>query len=572
MRKIFRPDYTPARTRVVLIAGLCMLAWPGTILAGIDAQARAMIGAADLRKTVVGLFAVDVGTGRTIVAVNADEPLIPASNMKLITAAAALHLLGPDFTFKTELRIIDASPDAAVLVVKGDGDPAFGDPKLMRLNDLDTESLLDKWVVAAREAGVRRIKALIIDDRVFDRQFVHPDWPVEQLNRWYCAEVAGVNFHDNCLDLFPQPTRKGQAPLVRMLPETDFIEVVNRAVTGNADTFWISRPARLNVMTYRGKVKTKRTHPVHVTVHDPPVFFARLLTERFDKAKVPVDSIRRAAPEDDLPAGRTLSRVVTDLPTVLARCNKDSQNLFAEALIKRMGHQFTGAGGSWDNGAAAVRRFLNEKLGARGAAITIADGSGMSRQNQVSARLLVEVLAAAHRDPQIGPDLFASLSVGGEDGTLRKRFVDGMTGRVHGKSGYINQVSCLSGYIVFDANRSGPPSRIVAFSMLFNGFKHPVNAYSLKQIQNRLVRLIDRTVGPARGYRGPLTGCKPLLAQSCRVSRSDIATRWCLVRKKNWPCETAGVARQVSPRSFVAINWNSGPAFTTAMLPFSAVR
>ena len=496
MRKTFRPNRKPARTRALLIAGLCLMVWPGTTPAGIDAQVRAMISAADLRKTVVGLFAADVDTGRTIVTVNADEPLIPASNMKLITTAAALHLLEPDFTFKTELRLIDASPDAAVLVVKGDGDPAFGDPELMRLNDLDTESLLDRWVAVAKEAGVRRIKALIIDDRVFDRQFVHPDWPAEQLNRWYCAEVAGLNFHDNCLDLFPQPTRRGQAPQVRMLPEADFIEVVNRAVTGDADTFWISRPARSNVMTYRGKVKTKRTHPVHVTVHDPPVFFARLLAKRFDRAKVPVDSIRRAAAEDDLPAGRTLSRVVTDLPTVLGRCNKDSQNLFAEALIKRMGHQFTGAGGSWDNGAAAVRRFLNNKLGARGAAVTIADGSGMSRENRVSARLLVEVLAAAHRDPQIGPEFLASLSVGGEDGTLRKRFADGMAGRVYGKSGYISQVSCLSGYIVFDADVGGPPSRTVAFSMLFNGFKPPVYAYNLKQIQNRLVRLIDRTAAP----------------------------------------------------------------------------
>ena len=498
MRNTLRSNQTPARTRAFLIAGLCLLVWPGTALAGIDAQARAMINAADLRKTVVGLAAVDVNTSQTIVTVNADEPLIPASNMKLITTAAALHLLGSDFTFKTELRLIDASPDAAVLVVKGDGDPAFGDPKLMRLNDLDTESLLDRWVTAARQAGVLRIKALIIDDRVFDRQFVHPDWPVEQLNRWYCAEVAGLNFHDNCLDLFPQPTRMGQAPLVRMLPEADFIEVVNRAVTGNADTFWIGRPARSNVMTYRGKVKTRRTHPVYVTVHDPPVFFARLLAKRFDKAKVPIESIRRAADEDDLPAGRTLSRVVTDLPTVLARCNKDSQNLFAEALIKRMGHHFTGAGGSWDNGAAAVRTFLNNKLGARGAAITIADGSGMSRRNQVSARLLVEVLAAAHRDPKIGPEFLTSLSVGGEDGTLRKRFADDMAGRVYGKSGYINQVSCLSGYIVYDADGSGAPSRIVAFSMLFNDFKYPVHAYNLKQIQNRLVRLIDQTAAPRK--------------------------------------------------------------------------
>ena len=495
----------PSRRALLVAAAFCLLAVTPATGANIEAQARALIQTADLRQTVVGLMARDVHTGDVLVAVNPDERMIPASNMKLITTAAALELLGPDYTFQTEWRLIDEDPQAAVLVLKGDGDPALGDPELLLEQDLDATALLDHWVDLTSKTGVRRVQTLIIDDRVFDQQFVHPDWPVDQLNQWYCAEVAGLNFHDNCLDLYPQPTVRGHAPRVGMLPEAPFVEVINRAVTGDADTFWIHRRPDQNVITYRGKVKTARTRPVHVTVHDPPAFCAQLLAHRFAEKRIEVASIRRVELDDELPPGRMLGRVLTPLPTVLARCNRDSQNLFAEALLKRLGHQFTGAAGSWSNGGAAVRKFLSDRLGARAASITVADGSGMSRKNQVSARLLVELLTSMHADQELGPIFVDSLAVGGEDGTLRKRFGAGMTGRVHAKSGYIRSVSCLSGYLVFDspldAPPDGPAQRVVAFSILFNGFKAPVYPYQLKQLQNKLVRLLDRTVAEAESTR-----------------------------------------------------------------------
>jgi D-alanyl-D-alanine carboxypeptidase/D-alanyl-D-alanine-endopeptidase (penicillin-binding protein 4) len=491
-----RLNFAPRLSQWLVLATLCVGLLAARAHAGgnIDAQVAEMIQSADLRQTTVGLMAMDVRSGETIVLVNPDEPMIPASNMKLVTTAAALDLLGPDHRFETELRLINADADAAKLVIIGDGDPALGDPKLLRQQGQDAPMLLDRWIDAATGSGVRRIKSITVDDRIFDRKFVHPDWPVDQLNRWYCAEVAGLNFHDNCLDLYPQPTVRGRAPLVRMLPEAPFMEVTNRAATGKTDTFWISRQRNTNVITYRGKVKTARTKPIHVTIHDPPLFLAQLLAHRFRLAGIEVDAVRRVGLDEELPDGRTLARVVTPLATVLKRCNKDSQNLFAEALLKRVGHEFTGSAGSWSNGSAAVRHFLGARLGARAAAISIADGSGMSRQNRVSARLLVELLAAIHEDQRVGPLFLSSLSVGGQDGTLKRRFVKDMNGSVHGKSGYIRGVSCLSGYLVFDQQGEDQPTRVIAFAMLFNGIKAPVYPYQVKHIQNKLVRLLDEFV------------------------------------------------------------------------------
>ena len=134
-------------------------------------------------------------------------------------------------------------------------------------------------------------------------------------------------------------------------------------------------------------------------------------------------------------------------------------------------------------------------LGPRGAGVAIADGSGMSRNNRVPARLLVDLLVAMHQDPTLGPVYRESLSVAGHDGTLRKRFGRTMTAQVYGKSGYINRVCTLSGYLVFEATDE-TPSRTIAFSLLFNEFKPPVYLHTIKQVQDQIVQLLDRVAAP----------------------------------------------------------------------------
>ena len=463
--------------------------------AGVDAQVRAIVHAADLRQAQVSLFAADAATGDVLFDMDGDEPLIPASNMKLITSAAALRVLGPDFVFKTELKLLDPAADAAVLCVKGDGDPAFGDPKLLAEHGYDVDQLLAAWVAVTRNAGVRKVKQLIVDDRVFDRELVHPDWPTNQLHKWYCAQVAGLNFQDNCFDIYVKPTKRGRSPIITIRPDSPFIETSNRAVTGKADTFWAARKLGSNTLIFHNQAKHERVTPVHVTIHDPPTYFGRLLAHRLDQAGVEEMSVRLAEPDERLAQGRVLHRHQSTMPVVLGRCNKDSQNLFGEALMKRMGHEATGTPGSWPNGAAALRRFLHERLGPRGAGVAIADGSGMSRNNRVPARLLVDLLVAMHQDPTLGPVYRESLSVAGHDGTLRKRFGRTMTAQVYGKSGYINRVCTLSGYLVFEATDE-TPSRTIAFSLLFNEFKPPVYLHTIKQVQDQIVQLLDRVAAP----------------------------------------------------------------------------
>lgn len=517
------------------IRAICLLifGWASPAWASPQHLVREMVRGADLRETVYGMAAIDLSTGETLVSINADEPMIPASNMKLVTAAAALGVLGSDFVFKTELALIrpedgkkvegvegvagSQRSGGSVLVVRGDGDPAFGDAKVLSEHHLDFDALMQGWVEAVLETGVRRIQRLVVDDRVFDTEFVHPSWPKDQLTMWYCAQVSGLNFNGNCLDVYPEPTRVGQSPRVLMVPSVPFISTTNKAVTDVVDTFWISRKPNTNDLTFWGKVKYQHTQPIHVTIHDPAIVLGGLLAGRLVQAGVEVERVERPGEEEVLPRGKVLYVVQTTLPLVLKRCNKDSQNLFAEALIKRMGREATGSPGGWGNGAAAVRIFLQQVLGARSAAIVVSDGSGLSTENRVTAGVMVDLLRTMYEHPKLGPIYLNSLSVAGSDGTLRKRFKEELGGRVYAKSGYIDGVSCLSGYLILGSEEaedvaggvSWGREHTVAFSMLFNNLKPPVYPYKVKQLQEDVVQAICEQLAAA-GRRAARVETEPI--------------------------------------------------------------
>lgn len=523
---------------VFVLAMTPCMAW-----AGLEDQVREIIQAGGMSDADFAVHALDLTTKESLVSISADRGMIPASNMKLFTTAAALHVLGADFSFKTSLDRIDTAAGQTVLVVRGDGDPGFGDPILIeRFNkEIRTvDDLVDVWVKAVTDAGIKRVDRLVMDDRVFDRELVHPSWPVEQLNRWYCAEVSGLNFHSNVINFYAKATRMSESPSYSIDPKLPGLVFVNKAKTGTRNTLWISRKANSNEMGIYGQVP-RTGSSAKVTIHDPANCFGGLLAEKLRHAGVTVGRVDRPGATDGGLRGMTMLEVKTPLTTILDRTNKDSHNLYAESLIKRMGRQYTGAAGGWDNGGSAIRAFLTQRaLGpTEAAAISIADGSGMSRDNRITARAMVHLLRYMNDgdpDESRRKVFFNSLSVGGGDGTLRNRFRTGLTGKVYGKSGYLNGVSTLSGYIVIrpaaqpepggaeelqveadeivegvsdeetDATNPSRPAtrelqdlrigatRVIAFSILFNESKRTLS--EMQAVQNRIVDLLDESAAP----------------------------------------------------------------------------
>jgi D-alanyl-D-alanine carboxypeptidase/D-alanyl-D-alanine-endopeptidase (penicillin-binding protein 4) len=500
----------------VLVALCAAFLIAGLAQADLQTKINARLAKANLGRTSVAIMVMDLQSNRVLAQRGADLPMIPASNMKLYTTAVALSQLGPDFVFSTGMRLAPATNGAGWdLIVRGDGDPAFADPKILAktpssaLNGtpyqgktLDVELLVQIWVDQVRKTGVKRINRLVIDDRVFDQNRLHPSWPKDQLHKWYCAQVSGLNFHTNCIEIYAQPTANGQRPQVWLKPQASFLTVTNRATSGANNSFWAARRLGTNELIVSGQVKHRLIKPIDVTLDDPAIFFGRVLAQRLARSGIAVGSLARAAGKEKLPAGKSLHVIRTPISEVIRRCNKESQNLYAESLIKRVGHKFTGQPGSWSNGAAALERFLHHKLGASIAEqVRLSDGSGMSRQNRITARATVELLRAMHRDPKLGQIYRQSLSVGGVDGTLSKYFKTGLNGTVHAKTGYISQVRTLSGYLVVPnrvVDRSGKSvnirPKVVAFSILFNDIKAPVSGYKVKQLRDDLVRLIDADV------------------------------------------------------------------------------
>jgi len=479
-----------------LLTALMLLSMPAVgALADLQSEIDRAIAASAIRSATISVSVRDADNDQHLAHVNADTPMLPASNMKLLTSGAALHILGADFEFRTRMVV-----QGDRLIILGDGDPALGDPELLPLIQLGertgitVEELINLWVQPVAAGGVSHLSEVIVDDRIFERQFIHDSWPRDQLNRPYCAEVSGLSFHLNTLHFYPAPTRSGVADISRFEPYLSTLDAsANRATSAqgprDANTFAIARPLNTNKLNFYGNVKTRYTTPVDVTIHDMPQYFADLIAERLRQAGITVDSSRIAVETDPEPAGEQIGPVIrTPISTIVTRCNRDSENLYAEALLKRAGHALVNGAqpGSWSNGASALRLAIRERLEDDSLAedLFIADGSGLSRDNRVTAALLTAWLDTFHRDPDLGPIYIDSLSVGGVSGTLEKRFTGfDLSGiLVQGKSGYINDVSCLSGFVTTTDGRRR------SFSVLINGMGG--NVAAAKALQEAVVAAI----------------------------------------------------------------------------------
>jgi len=472
---------------VLLLAGVGTTSARGQAL---SSQLNELVRGANLGQTTYAFCVIDIDDRQMLANVGADRPMVPASNMKLVTTAAALSILGPDFVFTTELGLVEpAEPGrGARLIVVGDGDPAFGDPVLLQQHGYRVDDLLAQWVEAVKRTKQTHFAELLIDDRVFDHVFVHPSWEVGDQVNISGAQVAGINFFRNGLNVSVVPTSPGHTPVITLFPPAPFLPVTNRAVTGSRDDLRKDRRMGTNQISFSGQVRNRTRTPHFIAIHDPPVVFAEVLRHQLAEAGITVGAVRRLNDDEQTPDFQPIHRYTTTLELVLNRTNRDSQNMFAESLFKRAGRAFTGEPGSWDNGAAAIRQFLHDKLGTAASAIVIADGSGLSRDNRATAQLLAELLVEMAHDRRLAAMYRDSLARGDTSGTLANRFRD-FDAQVYGKSGYLRGVSALSGYLTVPA--AGPrPARHFAYSFLFNDYKAPTTNSDIKALQERMLQQV----------------------------------------------------------------------------------
>ncbi|MFT3786682.1 MAG: D-alanyl-D-alanine carboxypeptidase/D-alanyl-D-alanine-endopeptidase [Tepidisphaeraceae bacterium] len=414
------------------------------------------------------------------------DKLIPASNQKVITTACALETLGPDFQFRTALLRKDKT-----LALVGDGDPAFCDTQYVMYTSklgVRTTTTFSAWAKGLKDAKLTKFDQLLVDDSVFDEELFNPNWPANQSNLEYCPEVSGLNFNANCLDVYLLLSG-GENVEIRPDPATPFIKITDVLTVGGDHSVSLQRKANTNQITVRGVVNGSNTvKPFRVTIHEPALVAGNALRAAFTQGGVSIDgdvtrdrTIRDAFLQDKDKSGWSVLAVnQTPLLDVLRYTNKESNNLYAESLLRRVAAT-SGKPGSRSGGAEALKAFV-AKAGATADDVSPDDGSGLSKQTLASSRAFCAVLAymfhGDHRDAYI-----STLAVGGVDGTLEKRFNGPLKGRVFAKSGYVNKVRTLSGYLKTEAGEW------YAFSILLNDITDGAKA---KSVHERIVEAIDK--------------------------------------------------------------------------------
>jgi D-alanyl-D-alanine carboxypeptidase/D-alanyl-D-alanine-endopeptidase (penicillin-binding protein 4) len=456
--------------------------------ADLSEDVRAVLGDKLLSKGEVGVEIIQLGPSlndaKPIYESKATTPRIPASNLKVITTSTALEKLGTDFQFKTTLAMHGG--DIALI---GDGDPSLGDAAMLRKAGWDVDTVFKNWAQMLQKRGINEVHDVFVDDSIFDQTFTHPDWPTDQLHKDYCAQVGGLNLNANCLDFFLRTSGFGQTVQYVIDPPTRYAAIKNSCVMGQKNAVWLSRQPDTNDIVLRGETNTNNDEPISVTVNDPPMFAATVLSETLAAngvkvtGKVQRDRTIRDSLEKSDGKWSALAVHTTPLSTVISRANKDSMNLYAESLCKRIGAAVTGQSGSWESGTAATSAFL-QSLGVSKDEFTLDDGCGLSKKNAISPNAMAKVLEHDFYGRQ--HDVFiSSLAVAGVDGTFETRFRDSdLRGRVFGKSGYVIGVSSLSGYL---KTKDG---QWYVFSILMNGLPNGTNG-TAKTLQEKIVKAID---------------------------------------------------------------------------------
>jgi D-alanyl-D-alanine carboxypeptidase/D-alanyl-D-alanine-endopeptidase (penicillin-binding protein 4) len=400
----------------------------------------AIVNAASVTKVSFAVNILDPATGAILYSRNASTPMIPASNMKLVTTAAALKYLGPEFTYQTSVGLVGNT-----LAIIGSGDPLLGDKPTAQKHEIDPRWMLKDIAGQLRSKNVSSITDVVVDSSVFDDQLVHPSWPQEELNRWYAAEISGLSFNGNCIEIGAETV--GQRVELTLDPQTRYVEIINKCTPASKppDTVWCARPAGSNVITVQGTCY-KACQPVRVAIDRPAAYFGVILSEELKRNGIAVTG--KVIEREILPAEKFRQLAVYNTPIwdAFERCNKDSLGMAAESLLKTIAayRQPSGKGGSWAMGQQLIAHYLLS-LGVPSDQYVIDDGSGLSEKNRLSAGTLSTVLLDLYKSPS-WPRFQQTLAVGGMDGTVDKYFTEAKyKGKVFGKTGYIEGVKAFSG-------------------------------------------------------------------------------------------------------------------------------
>ncbi len=434
----------------------------------------------EFRRGSIGVKVASLTTGDVLFESNAEKYFMPASNMKNFTVAAALERLSPDFRFVTSVYANSSPVNGVIkgpLRIFGRGDISLS----YTFNEGDRIKGIDRLADAIAAAGVTSIEGDIIgDESYFSGSPLPNGWEWDDLQFYYGAEVSALPINDNAVGLTVRPGPTGYSCSVRLAPEHLLMRVINTCTTtaaGTPRTLRVHKPLDRNIIEVSGHLPIGNAgYDGSVSVSRPAEMFVTMLKERLEQKGIKITG-RAVAINDKarLPSDTNIEIAKIESPPlalIAANTMKPSQNMYTETLLWTIGENArskmplangTNSRTSSQLGVQDVKAFL-QGIGVAEDAVLQSDGSGLSRHNLITPSAVVQLYRYMANNSKFAQAWRDSLTIGGVDGTLRNRFKGTRAeANVRGKTGTINQVSALSGYITTASGEQ------LVFSMLVNG-------------------------------------------------------------------------------------------------------
>ncbi len=457
---------------------------PAERRAWLDAQLDAVFKAPALAKARVSAIVVEADSGKTLYAHDDKTALNAASNVKIVTSAASLSLLGPEYRWRTTLAVVgppggpplpaggEVSGD---LYLRGSGDPT-----------LSTEDVA-AMVSDLASLGLHKVKgSLVIDDSLFDGGYLPPAYDQKNDSTASRAPSSAASLDGNVVGVTIIPGAAAGAPArIVVDPASPYFTVAGRVVTAangpaapSVDTKEEGNRTRVNVS---GRIKLGADpRTFYRRVAQPSLFLGQTLKQLCERRGISVGSVRvGASPAQGLRVIATHDSA--PLAVVVQDLNKRSNNFAAEQLLRTLGAEIGGHPGNWDKGLKAVARYLGG-VGIKADSYQMKNGSGLYDSNRFSAAQIATILRAAAHDFRISAEFLASLAIAGTDGTIAHRMGATLAERyVRAKTGTLANVSCLSGF-------AGSPGHLpLVFSILVNDIGNPNDA---RRAQDRAAEIL----------------------------------------------------------------------------------
>ncbi len=435
----------------------------------------------DGRTANIGVVIQNTQTGKIIASQNAGRYYVPASNMKIFTAAAAFAYLGEDFRFRT--NVYASTEQITHNTLHGDVYFQFGgDPTLRRAD-------LKKLVLAVKKHGIHKINGhVFMDVHAFKSPDLGPGWMWDDTNICFSAPVVADNINRNCSTIEVRPGKKVGDPAIVKSPLNNQLIAIENGITTASQKKKCGlsmEVTQYNFYRLSGCVKQKQK-PQHlqIAIKNPHLFTKTYLMYLLKKEHITYQgtiTLKKAKKPLHLLATHKSKPAAVLLKVML----KKSDNLIADAFFKKMGQVYFNGRGSWRSGAQAVKNILQRRYGLKFKHARLIDGAGLSRYNLVTPDLLAQLLTDVGNDPKIDEAFMHALPVSGIDGTLRHRLKGkNDRGRIFAKTGTMVGITSLSGYAVTLNHK------LVSFSILVNGASQSVRKY--RRVEDQICQLLLR--------------------------------------------------------------------------------